>query len=45
VPCAGGYGCFAGTCRKICLLGSSTVCPSGTSCSGVSGWVRYGACG
>ncbi|MFO0677972.1 MAG: hypothetical protein U0169_15660 [Polyangiaceae bacterium] len=43
VLCAGGHACFAGTCRKVCDMRTSSGC-SGTTCKGVSGWSRYGAC-
>jgi hypothetical protein len=42
--CAGGHGCFAGTCRKICELFSGAGCASSQSCTGVSGWTSHGAC-
>jgi hypothetical protein len=44
LTCAGGYGCFAGTCRHLCNLGSSSDCAAGQACNGVSGWVTYGVC-
>jgi hypothetical protein len=43
-PCAGGYSCFAGSCRKICLKSTGEGCSIGSTCNGVSGWVTYGAC-
>jgi hypothetical protein len=42
--CAGGYGCFAGTCRKICLVSSGAGCGGGSTCNGITGWTYYGAC-
>jgi len=43
-PCAGGYGCFAGTCRKICRRSTGSGCGSGSVCNGVTGWFTFGAC-
>jgi hypothetical protein len=46
VLCAGGYACFANTCRKICDATSGTGCAQfGLSCSAVLGWTNYGTCG
>jgi hypothetical protein len=42
--CQGGYGCFAGTCRKICLVSTGAGCSGGSACTGVGGWIFYGAC-
>jgi hypothetical protein len=42
--CHGGYGCFAGTCRKICERSSGAGCATASTCNGVSGWTFYGAC-
>lgn len=42
--CAGGYGCFANVCRKICRKSTGDGCEPGGVCNGVSGWVIYGAC-
>lgn len=41
--CKGGYGCFAGTCRKICDRVTGSGCITGT-CANVNGWNKYGAC-
>jgi hypothetical protein len=41
--CAGGYGCFAGQCRKICR--DDGDCAGSEVCAHVSGWSTYGACG
>jgi hypothetical protein len=43
--CSGGYGCFAGTCRKVCDLNSGAGCDFGETCIGVTGWFSHGACG
>ncbi len=42
--CAGGYGCFAHVCRKICAVASGDGCTASQTCNGVSGWTSYGAC-
>ena len=42
--CAGGHGCFAGTCRKLCQRDSGAGCVGNQVCNGVSGWTTYGAC-
>ncbi|MBW2733497.1 MAG: hypothetical protein JRH20_14010 [Deltaproteobacteria bacterium] len=42
--CAGGYGCFAGACRKVCDLWSGSGCGWDESCKGVTGWTEHGAC-
>jgi hypothetical protein len=42
--CQGGYACFDGTCRKICLLSTGAGCAFGSSCNGVRDWIFYGAC-
>lgn len=42
--CAGGYACFASTCRKICNILTNTGCPTGLTCAQVSGWQYYGTC-
>ena len=44
LTCDGGYGCFAGTCRKICQRASGAGCLSSQVCNGVVGWTTYGAC-
>lgn len=42
--CDGGYGCFAGSCRKICELSTDDGCSFGEVCNGVGGWRTHGAC-
>ena len=42
--CQGGYGCFAGTCRKICDRLMRVGCAFDESCAAVVGWNRYGTC-
>jgi len=42
--CDGGHGCFALTCRKICLKSTGEGCSTGEVCNGVTGWTKYGAC-
>jgi hypothetical protein len=42
--CAGAYGCFANQCRKICNKLTGAGCNAAETCTGVTGWSRYGAC-